>query len=108
MWSHSSDRLSNRSRMRLLTVIPSRVWSMSPGAVVSKEGEIAATEVELQEAQVWLTPLGRKSGTGTGSAQVVSLDPGDLTSLGDGQVAVESSRGLVRIGKLRARHYRGW
>ena len=66
------------------------VVDVAVGAVVSKEGEIAATEVELQEAQA-LVDASRvvKSGTGTGSAQVVSLDPGDLTSLGDGQVAVE-------------------
>mgnify|MGYP007000068313 len=33
----------------------------------------------------------------TGSAQVVSLNPGDLTALGDGQVAVELLTGSSSV-----------
>ena len=74
------------------------VLDSAVGAVVSKEDEIAATEAELQDARALAdasTVVG--AGTGTGSAQVVSLDPGDLTVLGDGQVAVELLTGSSSV-----------
>ena len=66
------------------------VADIAAGAVIAKQGEIAATEAELQEAQALVDDATVvKTGTGTGSAQVVSLDADDLIALGDGQVAIE-------------------
>ena len=74
------------------------VLGTAAGAVTSKQDEIAVTEAELQDARALAdASTVVKTGTGTGSAQVVSLDPGDLTALGDGQVAVELLTGSSSV-----------
>ena len=56
------------------------------------ESTLAATQADLQVAQDdVIASMVVKTGTGTGSAQVISLDPADLVALGDGQVTVEST-----------------
>ena len=54
--------------------------------------ESAAAQAAADAEQAITDATVVKTGTGTGSAQVVSLDAADLVALGDGQVTVESDR----------------
>ena len=53
--------------------------------------EADALQVLMEAQQAVVDAMVLKTGTGTGSAQVVGLDPADLIALGDGQVTVEST-----------------
>ena len=58
-------------------------------AAQADEADALQVLMEAQQAVADATVV--KTGTGTGSAQVVGLDPADLVALGDGQVTVEST-----------------
>ena len=66
--------------------------ALSESVLQGLESTLAATQADLQVAQAdVIASMVVKTGTGTGSAQVVGLDPADLVALGDGQVTVEST-----------------
>ena len=68
------------------------VVAQSESALDGLEATLAATEADLQTQQADVNAkMVVKTGTGTGSAQVISLDAADLAALGDGQVTVEST-----------------
>ena len=66
--------------------------ALSESVLQGLESTLAATQADLQVVQAdVIASMVVKTGTGTGSAQVVGLDPADLVALGDGQVTVEST-----------------